>query len=163
MATNKKAKPTAAAKAKPTNSALSARVGSQAHAINLALSAKPQTAAELAAKTKLSKARVQAHLASLLAKGQVVNRVAVVDKRVLAAIEERRMLEVSTGRGMADNIDSGVHNGKQYAAIARGIIPDHLAILPDKIGACSIADGAGLLRNEHVEIIEPLHLPCLSF
>jgi len=41
----------------------------------------------------------------------------------------------------------GQWNGEDYIGIARNIRPDHLAVLPDVKGACSIADGAGLLRT----------------
>jgi hypothetical protein len=41
----------------------------------------------------------------------------------------------------------GVYNGIPYDAIVRNILPDHLAILPDEVGAYSVADGGGLLRN----------------
>jgi hypothetical protein len=40
--------------------------------------------------------------------------------------------------------------GRQYVGIARNHRPDHLAILPDLKGSCSIADGAGLCRNHDV-------------
>jgi hypothetical protein len=52
----------------------------------------------------------------------------------------------------------GTLNGMEYGRIARNLMPDHLAILPDKIGACSIADGAGLLRNS-LYVEEPLGVP----
>ena len=75
-------------------------------------------------------------------------RAEAVDKRVSDAIANNSMMEVSTGL-FADYVDvAGVHNSETYDAIVTNIRPDHLAILPDKIGACSISDGAGLNRNE---------------
>lgn len=70
-----------------------------------------------------------------------------VDDRVLNALEEGTVVEVSTGLYSDYEITEGEWNGEKYTAIARNYRPDHLAVLPDQIGACSIADGAGLLRN----------------
>lgn len=69
-----------------------------------------------------------------------------VDERIMAAVEKGEMLEVSTGLFTDNEQTEGEFNGKKYVAIARNYRPDHLAILPDKLGACSIADGAGFLR-----------------
>jgi len=41
----------------------------------------------------------------------------------------------------------GVYNGVEYAEVDYGFIPDHIAILFDTPGACSIADGCGLQNN----------------
>lgn len=71
-----------------------------------------------------------------------------VDDRVLNAINEGAMMEVSTGLFTDIEEAEGEWNGEKYVGIARNYRPDHLAILPDKKGACSIEDGAGLLRNE---------------
>ncbi len=71
-----------------------------------------------------------------------------VDPRVYEALEKGEMMEVSTGL-FTDNVQKpGKFGDKQYDAVATNYRPDHLAILPDKVGACSIADGAGLLANE---------------
>jgi Uncharacterized protein conserved in bacteria (DUF2213) len=75
-------------------------------------------------------------------------RAKTVDDRILAALQEGRMMEVSTGLFTDNDITDGEWKGKKYGAIARNYRPDHLAILPDLKGACSIEDGAGLLRNE---------------
>jgi hypothetical protein len=58
------------------------------------------------------------------------------------------MMELSTGLYVDAELTPGDWKGEEYVAIARNLRSDHLAILPDKIGACSVADGAGLLRNE---------------
>lgn len=71
-----------------------------------------------------------------------------VDERVMDALDAGTVMEVSTGL-FTDNEDtSGEWNGQPYEAIARNFRPDHLALLPDRVGACSVADGAGLLRNQ---------------
>lgn len=98
-----------------------------------------------------------------------VYRVAQVDKRILANLLEGNALELSTGlsvdqEGIANEAE---HNGKKYKTIARNYRPDHLAILPDSIGACSIQDGCGVLVNaegdplvnalSHEQIRDQLH------
>jgi Uncharacterized protein conserved in bacteria (DUF2213) len=87
----------------------------------------------------------------------------LVDNRVLEAINNGKMVEVSTGYFHDLEPYDGIANGKKYVGIVRNLQLDHLAILPDQIGACSIADGAGLLRNaadhglSHRDIKEHLH------
>lgn len=75
------------------------------------------------------------------------SRMDVVDNRVAEAITNKAMMEVSTGLFTENEDAEGEFNGKPYTAIARNYRPDHLAILPDQKGACSIEDGAGLLRT----------------
>lgn len=74
------------------------------------------------------------------------DRLEVVDKRVLAAIEADEMQELSTGLFTDNESGEGEWNGEEYDYVARNYRPDHLAILPDQIGACSKKDGAGFLR-----------------
>jgi hypothetical protein len=55
------------------------------------------------------------------------------------------------------------HNGRRYDAIWSVLTPDHLAILPDSEGACSIADGCGTHRRAAevtppVAPVAPIHL-----
>ncbi|KKK77228.1 hypothetical protein LCGC14_2855730, partial [marine sediment metagenome] len=73
-------------------------------------------------------------------------RMEKVDNRVAEAIENQEMVEISTGVFTDNELTEGEWNGEKYDAIARNYRADHLAILPDQTGACSIADGAGLLR-----------------
>lgn len=76
-----------------------------------------------------------------------VEKAKVVDNRVLEFIEESKVMEVSIGL-FTDNVgDEGEFKGTKFNATATNYRPDHLALLPDQIGACSVADGAGLLRN----------------
>lgn len=90
-------------------------------------------------------------------------RAEAVDERVLNALDNSQMMEVSTGL-FTDNVhDPGVWNGEEYDYIATNHRPDHLALLPDKKGACSIADGAGLFQlNELTEDIEEFDLQRLQ-
>lgn len=66
-------------------------------------------------------------------------RIHRLDDSVAQAIANRQTVEVSTGVV----IEFGDHEPQ----LARKLLPDHLAILPTGRGACSIADGAGLVRN----------------
>jgi hypothetical protein len=75
-------------------------------------------------------------------------RADLIDKRIFEAILKNEMMEVSTGLYADLEQSPGEWNGEEYQGVARNVRADHLALLPDKIGACSIADGAGLLRNE---------------
>lgn len=77
-------------------------------------------------------------------------RLKKVDNRVLVAIEKGEMVEISTGL-YTDNeyVENGKWKDEKYDCVARNYRPDHLAILPDQVGSCSIKDGAGLLRNAH--------------
>lgn len=66
---------------------------------------------------------------------------------ILEAINRGENVEVSTGLWNDLDPTPGVWNTETYTGSVINIIPDHLALLPDEKGACSIADGAGLLRN----------------
>lgn len=81
----------------------------------------------------------------------LMERAREVDERVVAAIENNEMMELSTGVFVDLEKEEGDWKGESYVGIARNYRPDHLALLPDKVGACSIADGAGFLRNQNAE------------
>jgi len=71
-----------------------------------------------------------------------------VDNRVLHMLEAGRAGEISTGLYTRNEpVENGEHDGRKYVAIARDYRPDHLAILPDQKGACSVDDGCGLNVN----------------
>ena len=69
-----------------------------------------------------------------------------VDARVLDFVNNNRVMEVSTGLFLDPEGPAGVWNGEPYSAVAKNHKPDHLALLPDQVGACSVAKGAGLLQ-----------------
>lgn len=69
------------------------------------------------------------------------------DERVYNDIIAGKKVEVSTGFYSKLEMGEGEFNGKKYIGVVNSICPDHIAILPDQIGACSIKDGAGLLTN----------------
>jgi Uncharacterized protein conserved in bacteria (DUF2213) len=70
-------------------------------------------------------------------------------RRILNRLEAGRPIELSTGlfTDQEPAPAGATYNGKPYTAIARGLAPDHLAVLPDAVGACSLADGCGVLVN----------------
>ena len=68
---------------------------------------------------------------------------------IIEQFEKGEIMEVSTG--LYSNIEnvSGEYNGQKYEGIVRHIRPDHLALLPNETGACSIADGCGAgIKND---------------
>jgi hypothetical protein len=68
------------------------------------------------------------------------------DERIIESIEKGEMTEISTGLYSDTEDVKGTWNSEKYDFKVKDFSPDHLAILPDQKGACSIADGAGLLR-----------------
>lgn len=73
---------------------------------------------------------------------------------LLAALESGALSEVSTGYFSYREDARGEFNGKPYLHIDRDIMPDHLAILPDEIGACSVDDGCGTRPNVFKRLAE---------
>jgi hypothetical protein len=79
-----------------------------------------------------------------------------VDKSVLDSVQLGKPIELSTGLFVDDEpAPEGAifndHRGqRKYVGIARNYKPDHLAILPSGKGACSLADGCGVLINRAI-------------
>jgi len=65
-------------------------------------------------------------------------------------IRDQEVVEVSIGALTVEEPVSGEFNNEQYRAIARQLIPDHLALLPHNTGACNWDDGCGV-RNKQNE------------
>lgn len=70
-----------------------------------------------------------------------------VDNRVYEALVNGKTIEVSTGLFTENVAEQGQYNGRSYDYVARNYVPDHLAVLPDQVGACSLHDGCGLNVN----------------
>lgn len=83
-----------------------------------------------------------------------MERIRDVSPDAARRIERGETIEVSTGLGTDVEHQRGTHNGTEYTAIAKNYAPDHLAILPDSKGACSISDGCGLSVNELAKLVE---------
>lgn len=69
------------------------------------------------------------------------------DLRVFHSLQAGRPMELSTGLVLDVDETPGEYKGRSYTGIARNYRPDHVAILPDEVGACSLRDGCGLLIN----------------
>ena len=67
---------------------------------------------------------------------------------VLIALQEKEPIEVSVGVFTEEEDEEGEYKGENYKAIARNHRPDHLALLPGGVGACSIKDGCGIRANK---------------
>lgn len=78
-----------------------------------------------------------------------VERTAKVSPQIFAALKADKPIEVSTGLVTKNDVapEGAELDGKPYSFIARNYRPDHLAILPDSVGACSVADGCGVLNK----------------
>lgn len=81
------------------------------------------------------------------------DKLKVVDKRIgnkiSKAMEKGQMIELSTGLYADSDETPGEWGDKKekFNGTLTNIASDHLAVLPDQKGACSIADGAGFIRN----------------
>ena len=59
-----------------------------------------------------------------------------VDERVYNALVAEQPIECSTGLFTSNVNNAGSHNGRSYDYDAVDHVPDHLAVLPDALGAC---------------------------
>jgi hypothetical protein len=66
---------------------------------------------------------------------------------ILANIRTGKMLETSTGYWADAETTQGTFNNRNYDLIHRNLRPDHVAILVNEEGACSLKDGCGVNRN----------------
>lgn len=67
--------------------------------------------------------------------------------KTLERIKKGEMIEVSVGVFVAAEQKSGEHEGKEYSAVWRQVMPDHLALLGEGTkGACSNEMGCGAPR-----------------
>ena len=65
----------------------------------------------------------------------------------LEYIQQGLPLEVSVGVFTDEEYRTGDYKGEHYESIARNHRPDHLALLPEGVGACSWVDGCGIRTN----------------
>ncbi len=90
-----------------------------------------------------------------------VDKTRGVDVRVLDSLVSGRPIELSTGLHVDTEARRGTYNGRAYEAVARNYRPDHLAILPDSEGACSLADGCGVYNTSEDADLLPLPPPLI--
>lgn len=69
----------------------------------------------------------------------------------LERIQKGLPVEVSTGYFAETKAEAGVFNEKPYVGVQSNIVPDHLALLPNAVGACSWQDGCGTPRTNKNE------------
>lgn len=77
-------------------------------------------------------------------------------KSIIPRLRKGQPVELSTGLFTQNQPKTGVFNGRSYTHVAMNYRPDHLAILPDRKGACSTEDGCGVLVNERQLVINSL-------
>ena len=75
-------------------------------------------------------------------------------ERIEAAERTRDIVEVSTSYFAKVEDKAGTHEGQPFQGIQREIRPDHLAILLDMKGACSVSDGCGAPRSQRANKID---------
>lgn len=75
------------------------------------------------------------------------------DIRILPRLLKGEMIELSTGlkTRAVEAPEGSVFNGRPYTHRVLAVEPDHLAVLPDQIGACSLQDGCGVFANNTAE------------
>lgn len=92
-----------------------------------------------------------------------IARTLKVEPSILHRLNRGEPIEVSTGLFTDVVRRNGTFNGRSYIGVARKVRPDHLAVLPNSIGACSLSDGCGVLNEgedewtiEELEYLEKL-------
>ncbi|MFW6121526.1 MAG: DUF2213 domain-containing protein [Petrotogales bacterium] len=90
-----------------------------------------------------------------------VQRLAAVSPETLTKVQAGEIIEVSVGIFSDEEEIEGYWNNEQYTAVAKNYRPDHLALLPGEVGACSVSDGCGVRTNKQkggndVEILKVL-------
>lgn len=73
------------------------------------------------------------------------------DPTLLNDLRQGRQVEVSTGLFPVLKDGEGLWNGEVYSATLTAMYPDHLAVIRNGKGACSLLDGCGLLNEEGEE------------
>jgi Uncharacterized protein conserved in bacteria (DUF2213) len=78
---------------------------------------------------------------------------------ILERLRNKEPTEVSTGYWAVMRDVKGQLNGESYDEVTELIIPDHLAFLPNAIGACNWGDGCGVprLNQEAPVATSPTH------
>ena len=76
--------------------------------------------------------------------GQTIGRAA---ERVIERVRAGEVVDVSVGLWGQIKPEAGIYDGQKYQGRWTGIMPDHLAMLPEGTpGACSIDMGCGAPR-----------------
>jgi len=92
------------------------------------------------------------HVSGNALKAEAWLQVAKVSEDLLSSLEAGNIIEVSVGVFTDMNETPGQWNGDNYIGTAINHRPDHLALLPNSTGACSVDDGCGIRTNKKGEI-----------
>jgi hypothetical protein len=87
-----------------------------------------------------------------------VDKTSIESPTTITLLKTNKILEVSTGVFSDEIVEEGTWNGETYKAVARNHKPDHLAILPNDIGACSVKDGCGIRVNKQTKDMETIQV-----
>ena len=74
-----------------------------------------------------------------------------INHTILDALERGNPFELSTGLITEPTSQGGTFNNEKFIGVVESFEPDHLAILIDSKGACSLQDGCGVLVNKTKE------------
>jgi hypothetical protein len=82
-----------------------------------------------------------------------IERCNKLDKRIVQNLLTNKPIELSTGLYTTNKqaCPAANYRGRYYSHIATNYKPDHVAVLVDKVGACSLKDGCGVLVNTKTE------------
>lgn len=72
----------------------------------------------------------------------------ILDPSLIDDVENGTSIEVSTGLYSGRTEEAGTFNGASYTSSVNEINPDHLAVLRNEKGACSLDDGCGINNEE---------------
>lgn len=88
-----------------------------------------------------------------VAKTERIDRTLAANVRIIPRLRAGQPIELSTGLFTRNDPAplGATFNGRAYTHVARAYRPDHLAVLPDQVGACSRAMGCGVLVNARTE------------
>lgn len=90
-------------------------------------------------------------------KADVVIEIDRLDDAYASLIEAGAIVDVSIGAYTEVVFQAGEWNGEQYNGITISYVPDHLAVLFDERGACSISDGCGLNVNQNKQEVNEMN------
>lgn len=81
---------------------------------------------------------------------------------IVQALEGGDPLSVST-QYFADELSAGVYDGRERAEVEGNLDPDGIALLPNKPGKCSLADGCGFAADAATaNVADGLRVPALQ-
>lgn len=90
-------------------------------------------------------------------KGEAWIDVALADtnhRGLLDTLRSGVQMDVSTGYFSTDELSFGVFADDPYIIVYRDMKPDHLALLPGDVGACSWEDGCGVRANKETAMTD---------